>query len=229
MASVIGEFVADGVSRIPGFVNAYVYQDGSGSYLVDTTFSRGARPVVRAFARAGVPLTDVGDILLTHHHFDHIGGAAHLEGASHARVACHAADAPIVEGKVRPRMSLFTRLFLQPRPVAVNTLLNDGDTVGPFRVVFVPGHTPGEIALYHPGLRWLFSGDSVVERNGALALPAARFASDLPQAVRSLSVLRKLDIELLLPGHGVPVTKDVAGQLDDIIARAPRELLGRTP
>lgn len=226
MEPVVGELVAEGVGRIPGFVNAYVVQDDSGRYLIDTTMSRRARPIVRAFGRAGVPLGATASIILTHHHLDHIGGAARLEDLSHAKVACHAEDAPVVAGRVRPRMPFLMRLLPRYRPVTVSTELKDGDRVGPFSVVFVPGHTPGEIALYHPARRWLFSGDSVVERKGALTLPAPRFASDLPQAVRSLSVLRKLEVEILFPGHGLPVRKDVSGQLDDLIARAPREFLG---
>jgi len=47
----------------------------------------------------------------------------------------------------------------------------------------------------------------------------------LNQAVLSLARLRALDTEVLLPGHGVPVTKDVASLLDDLIQRAPKEFL----
>lgn len=224
---MVGETVDEGVGRIDGgFVNAYVFEDASGTYLIDTTMSRGGTPVRKAFARAGVGLEKISTILLTHQHLDHVRGAARLHRESRATVACHAADAPYIDGRTSPRMGFFLRLFLRPRPVAVGRALNDGETVGPLRVVFAPGHTVGEIALYHAGRKILFSGDSVVERNGQLTLPAARFAADLPQAVRSLEVLRKLDVELLLPGHGAPVRKDFAGRLDDLIARAPKEFLG---
>lgn len=226
MNSAVGSEVAEGVGRIPGFVNAYVFQDASGRYLIDTTMSRRARPVVKAFERAGVPLSEVTAIVLTHRHVDHIGGAAFLDAIAPGKVACHVEDAPVVEGKQQVRLSWMMRLFARPRPVPVPTVLRDGDSVGPFRVVFVPGHTPGEIALYHPGRRLLFSGDSVVERHGAFTLPGVRFATDIGQAVRSLSLLRGLEVELLLPGHGQPVRQDVAGRLDELIARAPREFLG---
>jgi glyoxylase-like metal-dependent hydrolase (beta-lactamase superfamily II) len=227
MSTIVGEPVADGAGRVSGWVNAYILDGPGGRILVDTGFSRRAAGVVKAFRRAGVPLAEISTVVLTHQHFDHTGGAARIAARSSAAVACHPMDAPVIEGKVRPKMPFLMRLLASPKPVAVRRLLNDGDRVGPFRVVFVPGHTAGEIALYDPDRKWLVSGDSVVEREGRLTLPGTRFASDLAQAVRSLDVLRRLDVELLLPGHGAPLAKDVAGQLDDLIARAPREFLGR--
>jgi len=224
---MIGEPVDDGVGRIDGgFVNAYVFEEASGTYLIDTTMYRGGTPVRRAFARAGRSLERISTILLTHQHVDHVRGAARLHRESRATVACHAADSPYIDGSAPLRMGFFFRLFFAPKPVAVGRTLNDGETVGPLRVVFAPGHTVGEVAFYHPERKILFSGASVVERNGQLTLPAARFAADLPQAVRSLQILRKLDVELLLPGHGVPLRKDFAGRLDDLLARAPSEFLG---
>lgn len=222
---MIGEAVAEGIGRVPGFVNAYVVEDPSGIYLIDTTMSGTAKPVRKAFERAGKSVDKVGTILLTHQHVDHIRGAAELERLSHAVVGCHSADAPYVDGRLPPRMSSFMRFFVRVRPVAVQRSLADGDMVGPFRVIFTPGHTVGEVAFYLPERRILFSGDSVVERRGALTLPAASFAANIRQAVASLQILRKLDVELLLPGHGVPVRRDVGAQLDDLIARAPNEFL----
>lgn len=222
---MIGEPVDEGIGRIPGFVNAYVLQDASGTYLIDATMSRSAAPVRKAFDRAGADLASVGTVLLTHQHLDHIGGAAEVRARSRATVACHAADAPAVEGRDPKKAPLLMRLIARPRPVEVGRRLAEGDGVGPLRVVFVPGHTPGEVAFYLPERRILFSGDSVVERRGRLTLPGTRFASDLGQAVASLQRLRSLEVELLLPGHGLPVRGDFAGRLDELIARAPAEFL----
>ena len=227
--AVVGTPVAEGVGRIPGFVNSYIFQDGTETVLIDTGISSKAKPIVRAFRVAGVPLTRVGKVLLTHHHIDHRRGAAYLIEQSRASLACHGEDAPIVDGRAKAPMPLLMRLFMRVRPAPVATVLKDGDQVGPFVVVFVPGHTPGEVAFYHPGRKLLFSGDSVVERDGHLTLPGVKYASNLEQAVRSLDRLRSLNVELLLPGHGVPVSKDFASLLDDLIRRAPADYLARPP
>jgi len=225
--SVPGEPVSDGVGRIPGFVNCYTFREGQETYLIDTGFARRAKPIVRAFQRANVPLGSVGRLLLTHHHIDHMGGAAFLRASIPAPVSCHQDDVPYVDGRVKPPMPLLMRLFVRRHPAPVAVSLRDGDRVGPLLVVHVPGHTPGEVVFYHEARKILFSGDAVVERKGHLTLPGARYASNLEEAVRSLGRVRAMDVETLLPGHGVPVTKDVGAQLDDLVRRAPHEFLGR--
>lgn len=221
--------VVEGVGRIAGFVNSYAFREGDETYLIDTGFSRNAKPIVRAFQNAHVPLASVEKVLLTHHHVDHRGGAAFLLEHTHASLVCHAEDAPFVDGRVEPTMPLLMRLFMRTRPAPVGLALKDADRVGPLLVVHTPGHTPGEVVFFHPARKILFSGDAAVERKGQLTLPAPRFAARLDQAVQSLSRIRELDAEMLLPGHGVPVTRNVASLLDDLIQRAPTEFLRHSP
>jgi len=208
-------------------VNMYSFREGEETYLIDTGWSRKAKQLLQAFRDANVPPTSVGKVLLTHHHLDHMGGAAYLREIMPAPLACHADDAPFVEGRAKARMPLLLRLFARVHPAQVTTVLKDGDQVGPLRVVHVPGHTPGEVAFFHPGRKVLFSGDSVVEHKGRFTIPPGRYATSLPQAVESLSRLRALDAEVVLPGHGVPVTQGVTNLLDDLIQRAPAEFLRR--
>jgi len=224
---VVGEPVVEGIGRIPGFVNCYTFRTESGTFLIDTGFRRRAPSVVRAFRESGVPLTQVRRVLLTHHHVDHRGGAAYLLEQAHAPISCHADDAAFVDGSARAPMSFLMRLFLRARPAPVATALKEGDRVGPLSVIHLPGHTPGEVAFYEPHQKVLFSGDSVVEHDGRLTLPAAKYAANLEQAVRSLDRIRALEVEVLLPGHGVPVTKGVSDLLADLIRRAPAQFLKR--
>ncbi|HTP54728.1 MAG TPA: MBL fold metallo-hydrolase [Thermoplasmata archaeon] len=218
-----GTAVAEGVGRIPGFVNAYTFADGEETVLIDTGFNRRARSIVRAFGAAGVPLDRVRKVLLTHHHVDHMGGAAFLREATGAPLACHPEDTPLVDGRARARMPLLLRLFVRVHPAPVAVALHDGDRVGSLEVVHTPGHTPGEVVLFDRSRKILFSGDAVVHRKGRLTLPGRRYASDLGQAIRSLARVRALAPEILLPGHGEPVTHDVVAQLDELIRRAPTE------
>jgi glyoxylase-like metal-dependent hydrolase (beta-lactamase superfamily II) len=202
--------------------------EGGSTWLIDTGFSRKAKPIIRALQSANVPLSSVTKILLTHHHIDHMGGAAFLLQSTNAPLSVHGDDAPFVDGRKNASMPLLMRLFVRTHPAPVAVALKEGDRIGPLVVVHTPGHTPGEVVFYHPDRKILFSGDAVVEKKGKLIVPAARFASDLDQAIQSLSRLQALDTEILLPGHGVPVRANIASLLDDLIRRAPAEYRRRT-
>lgn len=93
-------------------------------------------------------------------------------------------------------------------PFTKNSELRRGSTLGVF-----PGTRRSDPAL--PSVEYFRPGRTI--------------ASDLTQAVRSLSVLRRLEVEILFPAHGPPVGRDVSGQLDALIARAPRGFLGSPP
>jgi glyoxylase-like metal-dependent hydrolase (beta-lactamase superfamily II) len=223
--NVPGQPITDGVGRIAGFVNAYTYQQGDEICLIDTGFSRKAKQIVRAFEAANVPLNLVRKAVLTHHHVDHMGGAAYFVKNVRTPLACHTYDVPYVDGREKARMPLLMRLFVRIHPAPVAIPLKDGDRVGRLLVIHVPGHTPGEIALYDAERKILFAGDSIAERKGDLLLPGPRFAFNLTQAIQSLASLRALDIELLLPGHGEPVREDVGTLLDNLMRRAPGDYL----
>ncbi|PIA69998.1 hydroxyacylglutathione hydrolase [Pseudomonas sediminis] len=85
----------------------------------------------------------LSDILITHHHFDHVGGVETLKKATGARVAGPAAE------KIPAR----------------DLDLNDNDEIDVlglrFQVMAVPGHTLGHIAYYHAGQDLLFCGDTL--------------------------------------------------------------------
>jgi glyoxylase-like metal-dependent hydrolase (beta-lactamase superfamily II) len=124
-------------------------------------------------------------------------------------VAIHELDAPVLTGVVRPQkggrvMAVLHRLLV--RPVVPDRLLHDGDTIGGLRVVHVPGHTQGSIALVREdGV--VFSGDALLsDKHGAVLPPDPRLAHDRAQAAASAEAIRALQFRLLLTGHGAPAS-----------------------
>ena len=85
-------------------------------------------------------------ILLTHGHFDHIGGVAAVKAATGAKVVISAKDAPMLTSS---RKSLAAFSFLSQAPAQADFLVQDGDTVTlgntAFTVLATPGHTPGGV------------------------------------------------------------------------------------
>lgn len=101
-----------------------------------------AAPIAAALDLNGWRLVE---ILITHHHGDHVAGIEALKGASGARVTGPAAEASKIPG--------------------LDRTVGDGDRIeaGPlaFEVIATPGHTAGHVAYHAPAERLLFAGDTL--------------------------------------------------------------------
>ena len=156
-------------------------------------------------------------ILLTHGHFDHIGALADLAAAyktqdSGPEIAIHRLDAEYVgpHSLAEHKRSLtavggddeLIKLYLKETPSA-DRLLEEGETIGPFTVLHLPGHTKGSVAFWDKEAKVLFSGDTLFKGDyGRTDLPGG---SD-EEIIKSLHRLFDMDGEIrVFPGHG-PVT-----------------------
>ena len=94
------------------------------------------------------------------------------------------------------------------------------EAVGPFRALATPGHAPDHVCLLLGGL--CFCGDTVMGEGSVFIDPAE---GSLSAYLDSLRALRRLDIEILCPGHG-PYVRDPRAKLDEYIEhRLERERL----
>lgn len=144
--------------------------------------------VAEVEARGGL-----GGIALTHGHADHTEGVAGLR----ARTGQPPVAAAAGEDDVR---------------------LGEGDTLGPLRVVAVPGHSADHLAFVSGAV--CFTGDAVL---GAGSVFVAAAPGALAGYLDGLRRLRALPLQVLCPGHGPPVM-DAAGKLDEYLAhRLDRE------
>jgi cyclase len=69
-----------------------------------------------------------------------------------------------------------------------------------FHLIHTPGHTPGQIAVYVPDERVVFTGDTVFSQCQTWLM-----TSDVDEWVGALDVIASLDVDTVVPGHG-PVT-----------------------
>jgi hydroxyacylglutathione hydrolase len=144
-------------------------------------------------------------IVLTHAHFDHVGGVRELRDATGAPVAIGESEAPLLAVAAERGASLFGLTI--PKPPAPDRLLHDGElvTLGgrPFRVVHTPGHSPGHICLLGDGIA--FVGDVVFQGSiGRTDLPGGDHDALLRSIARHLLPLP--DETVLYNGHGPATT-----------------------
>jgi glyoxylase-like metal-dependent hydrolase (beta-lactamase superfamily II) len=105
-------------------------------------------------------------------------------------------------------------------PLEVAATVAEGDRVGDFEVVHLPGHSPGCIGLWRAGDRLALCNDSFALFDPALPYPGKRpriahpaFNWSTERARESAAKLAALAPATAWPGHFGPLTGDVAGQL----------------
>lgn len=216
---------------------AYLWRDGEELTLVDAGTAGSGRPIADAVRALGRAPGDVRRVVLTHFHEDHAGGAGEFAELSGAQVLAHRLDAPFVRGELPgppPRFEdwevpihaeaakhLPAGEPVRPRDV---TPLSGGEVLdfgGGARVVHVPGHTDGSIALFVPDEGVLFTGDTVAASPVDGAVMPGVFNLDRPRLLDSLHRLAALDADVACFGHGAPVVGGAAGVLREAAARHP--------
>lgn len=214
--------------RIPGvrahLLNCYLWLGPDGVTLIDTGWPDSATLIEQALHHLGKDRADVTRIVLTHFHEDHVGAAAEIAAWSTAEVVAGKADSSFVTGDGRGPIPVLTdgERALHPGfdepphgpACSVDRAVNDGDVVdfaGGARVIAVPGHTPGSIALYLPDADAVLTGDAVAEFNGQVILGV--FNTDREAALISLSRLAATGAQIAGFGHGEAVLENAVDRI----------------
>ena len=145
-------------------------------------------------------------IVITHAHIDHVGGAALLKKATGAPVFLNQNDLGLLQAM---EMQAGWLGIPTPEVVPPDASADDGLTVGlatlPAEVIHTPGHTPGSICLLFPQQQLLVAGDTLFAGSiGRTDLPGG----DGRQILRSLRdrLMVLPDTTRVLPGHGADTT-----------------------
>lgn len=160
---------------------------------------------------------DITHILLTHAHFDHVGGLAQLKEETNAPIYIHP-DA--VEMLSMATMSAAFFNVRIPAPPAPDELLKEGQilTVGNLKlhVLYTPGHAPGHVSFYIPDHRIIFDGDVLFQGSvGRTDLPGGDAETLLKTIREQLLVLP--DQTQVFSGHGEVTTIGMERRLNPFL------------
>jgi hydroxyacylglutathione hydrolase len=151
-------------------------------------------------------LTELGlklkQILITHAHIDHVGGALKLKRLTHAPVLLNESDLPLLK---MMEMQAGWLGVATPETAPPDDPLTDGLRVGlnscSAEVIHTPGHTQGSVCLHFAPLKLLIAGDTLFAGSiGRTDLPGGNFEQIIDSIHSRLLALP--DETKVLPGHG---------------------------
>lgn len=149
----------------------------------------------------------VSGIWLTHHHPDHVGGAAALREATGAPIQAHAATSSKLRGQL-----------------AVDEELYDGDLVEldglTIEVLHTPGHARGHLAFRDIASRLVVAGDLVAGQGTIVIDPPE---GDMADYLATLGRLVEQRAGAIVPAHGPVIAAGEARLLEYIAHRMHRE------
>lgn len=217
----------------PATVNCYLVDQGDGFCLIDcgTSLVPGWQALEHGLARAQVEPSQIRLLVLTHLHSDHAGGAAAVvdrtgcvlarwPGRDTVNDAVRDARTPlgerarlaVREGVPETDLEIWVDTNLADdgrhpspppdRPLAADEVI--ATSLGSWRVIPVPGHSPTQIALFQAHRRWLISADLAYTR-GMPFFEYGHSRDPVAEHLESLNRAEQLGAELLLPGHGRPI------------------------
>lgn len=208
-------------------VHAFLLDDGNGLTLIDTLYDTDAHRILDELQRIGRTPQDIKHIVMTHCHRSHLGGLAQLKQLSGAPIYAHEWEVDLIAGqrkqqpvswlphqpaRVWPLQIALNLGVAKHPPATVDICIDEGDQVGPLRIVACPGHSPGHLSFWWEERRLLIAGDAICTWPNFL-LGWRGFTLNLTQHKQSVRRLAEFDSEILCVGHGDPLPSGAAGQI----------------
>ena len=207
-----------------GQTNLYLLIIQEGLLLVDAGPRGSLKHLQRGLDTHRLRLEDIRLIVLTHTHYDHVGGLREISGRTRARVLVHEAEAnflsrgftpfPRGTGPFSKTLSLIGRTVARRAgrypAVFPHVVVDQSLDLGPYglrgHIVPTPGHSPGSLSI-------LLDAGAAVVGDTLFHFPPWRiappFADDPSALAESWKLLFNSGCQTFYPAHGGPVTREL--------------------
>jgi glyoxylase-like metal-dependent hydrolase (beta-lactamase superfamily II) len=176
--------------------SVYLVDGGEEMVLIDTGAGEGFELIVDNIRSLGLRPDKLKAVIATHSHIDHIGALFRFREEYGVEVIAHELDTEAIETGIGSGAEYYGVSY---QPCKVDVILRGTEETvrgghHDLKVIHIPGHTPGSIAVYlDAGTRILFGQDV----HGPYFLKG----SNTDQAKISLRRLADLDADILCEGH----------------------------
>ncbi|WP_044640354.1 MBL fold metallo-hydrolase [Risungbinella massiliensis] len=183
-------------------IHVWVVVDEEGVTLVDAGLSMMAKGILKFIDQ--LEAGPLQRIVLTHGHSDHVGAVKKIVEATRVPVYAHRIEIPYMEGDLPyPGRKKATPLVARQ----LSQALPEDDqgknlSIGGLTPYLTPGHSPGHVVYFHEEDGVLLAGDLFTSKKGKLYRPIPMFTADMKEAVKSSSIVRKLQPKRLEVCHG---------------------------
>lgn len=194
--------------------NTYLVGTGAKRILIDTGEGRPGYIANLEKAMASVGATGIQEIVLTHWHFDHLGGVPSVVdrfGDVPVRKFMPEVKEPLFggEGGIDPYIVWPEDKFI---PLVDGEVLRTEGAA--LRVLYTPGHANDHVVLIHEGEKAMFTGDNVLGVGTTMFRDLSDYMVSLDKMQTAVSRGR---LTTLYPAHG-PVVRDAASKLAEYIS-----------
>ncbi|WP_307851963.1 MBL fold metallo-hydrolase [Neobacillus rhizophilus] len=217
-------------------VNFFLVKQGKSLSLIDAGYNSDSHweALNLALNQNGLVLQDVTEIILTHHHIDHVGLVDRIVDTHPIPVYASPLSIPRLKRDndfMEMRAEFFAKLYyemgcgetgekqiaylkkalLRNKGKAMRaeiTAIKDNAFLG-FSILEVPGHSPDQLAFLNEQRKQLFAGDLLIEHisSNAIVEPDEN-GNRLPtirQQIDSLNKCAAIHIDSVFPGHGAVI------------------------
>lgn len=189
----------------------------------------------KQIAEISIGLKDIARVVITHVHPDHYGLAGKLKQLDHVQLYMHDLEKDAINSRYQDPDTLIEQMgqrlhingvptnelhILQTASVGMlkyvvptmpDITLYGDETISTglfsFKVLWMPGHSAGHICLYEPDKKVLICGDHILPTiTPNIGLHPLSGENPLGDYFNSLNAAKKLDANLVLPGHESPFT-----------------------
>lgn len=212
-------------------VNACIVGEANEWVLVDTGLENSYEFIKECAEKRFGKNSRPSAIILTHGHFDHVGSVINLSEHWDVPVYAHELELPYITGKKdypQGDASVDEGLVAKMSPFFPHRSINLGyravalpsnhsvPGMPKWKWVHTPGHTEGHVSFFRESDRTIIVGDaftttkqesftSVLTQHEQIKGPPAYLTTDWEAAKKSVELIDKLNPELAIPSHGLPM------------------------